>query len=94
MGYDFKQILSAKDALEDNSPQVPDFMVVDYNLSDMKGIEFVERAKESDRLRKVPMMMAYNGREAGEIRGNFKSRDYRCHSFAFRFGPEYKAYSR
>lgn len=67
MGYDFQQIISAKDALEDQSPEVPDFMVVDYSLSDMKGIEFVERAKECDRLKKVPVMMAYNGREAGEI---------------------------
>ena len=59
MGYDFQQILSAKEALmEDNSPQVPDFIVVDYNLSDMKGIEFVERAKECNRFQKVPILKA------------------------------------
>ena len=45
MGYDFQQIISAKDALEDQSPEVPDFMVIDYSLSDMKGIEFVEEQR-------------------------------------------------
>ena len=93
MGYDFQQITSAKDALEDNSPQVPDFVVVDYNLSDVKGIEFVERAKESDRLKKVPVMMAYNGREAGEIEEILEA-GITASFLPFRFIAEYQAYSR
>ena len=67
MGYDLQQLSSAKEALEDNSYNVPDFIIVEYNLSDMSATEFVEQTKENDRLKSVPIMIAYNGREAGEI---------------------------
>ena len=67
MGYDLQQLSSAKEALEDNSYNVPDFIIVEYNLSDMSATEFVEQTKENDRLKNVPIMIAYNGREAGEI---------------------------
>ena len=67
MGYDLQQLSSAKEALEDNSYTVPDFIIVEYNLSDMSATEFVEQTKENDRLKNVPIMIAYNGREAGEI---------------------------
>ena len=73
MGYDFIQLRKGIDALEDDSPQVPDFIVVDYKLPDMSGTDFIEKAKESDRLKRVPIMMAYNGREAGDIEEILKS---------------------
>ena len=67
MGYDFRQITSAKEALEDDSPELPDFIIVDYRLSDMGGTDFIEKAKQVDRLNGCPIMIAYDGREAGDI---------------------------
>ena len=73
MGYDLQHVSSAQEALEDESYNVPDFIIVEYNLSDMSATEFVVQAKESDRLKNVPIMIAYNGREAGEIEDILKA---------------------
>ena len=73
MGYDLQHVSSAHEALEDESYNVPDFIIVEYNLSDMSATEFVVQAKESDRLKNVPIMIAYNGREAGEIEDILKA---------------------
>lgn len=73
MGYDLQHVSSAQEALEDESYNAPDFIIVEYNLSDMSATEFVVQAKESDRLKNVPIMIAYNGREAGEIEDILKA---------------------
>ena len=73
MGYDLNQVSSAKEALDDKGHNVPDFIIVEYNLSDMSTTEFVEQTKESNRLKNVPIMVAYNGREAGEIEDILKA---------------------
>lgn len=67
MGYDFKQVNDANSVLEDDSPQVPDFLIVDFNLPDMSGTEFVQKLRENDRFKRIPIMIAYEGRGAGEI---------------------------
>ena len=73
MGYDLQHVTLAQEALEDESYNAPDFIIVEYNLSDMSATEFVVQAKESDRLKNVPIMIAYNGREAGEIEDILKA---------------------
>ena len=73
MGYDLQHVTLAQEALEDESYNVPDFIILEYNLSDMSATEFVVQAKESDRLKNVPIMIAYNGREAGEIEDILKA---------------------
>ena len=73
MGYDLQHVTLAQEALEDESYNAPDFIIVEYNLSDMSATEFVVQAKESARLKNVPIMIAYNGREAGEIEDILKA---------------------
>ena len=46
----------------------PDFIIVEYNLSGMNGLEFLEKARQSERLGKIPILIAYNGREVGDHR--------------------------
>ncbi len=67
MGYDFKSLPSAEEALQDDSPELPDFVIVEYNLPGMNGLEFLEQARQSERLGKVPILIAYNGREVADI---------------------------
>ena len=46
MGYDLQHVTLAQEALEDESYNVPDFIIVEYNLSDMSATEFVVQAKK------------------------------------------------
>lgn len=72
MGYDFKSLPSAEDALEDDSPDLPDFIIAEYKQSGMNGLEFLEKARESERLKNVPILIAYNGREVEDIESILK----------------------
>ena len=67
MGYDFKSLPSAEEALQDESPELPDFIIAEYNLPGMSGLEFLEEARKSERLGQIPVLIAYNGRDVGDI---------------------------
>ena len=57
----------AEEALQDESPELPDFIIAEYNLPGMSGLEFLEEARKSERLGQIPVLIAYNGRDVGDI---------------------------
>ncbi len=67
LGYELRVLSSAEEVLADTVPEVPDFIICDYSLSEMSSIDFIKKAKELDRLKGVPVMMAYSGRNVDEI---------------------------
>jgi adenylate cyclase len=73
MGYDFKSLSSGEAVLDDTSPDLPDFVIAEYNLPGMSGLKFLEKARESERFKNVPVLIAYNGREVGDIESILKA---------------------
>ena len=67
MGYDLRRLSGGEAALEDDSPEAPDFIIAEYDLPGMSGVEFLERARESEKLKRVPVLIAYNGRDVDAI---------------------------
>ena len=67
MGYDLRRLSGGEAALEDDSPEAPDFIIAEYDLPGMSGVEFLEHARESEKLKRVPVLIAYNGRDVDAI---------------------------
>lgn len=67
LGYGLRVFPSAEEALADEEPEVPDFIISEYRLPEMNGANFLQKAKESDRLRHVPSIIAYAGRDVDDI---------------------------
>ncbi len=73
MGYDVSLSENAKDVISDSSPQIPDYIIAEYFLSGMTGLEFYQQIKKNERLKDVPCMLAYNGRNVNDIETIIKS---------------------
>jgi CheY-like chemotaxis protein/class 3 adenylate cyclase len=73
MGYDVSLSESAEDTLSDKSPQIPDYIIAEYFLSGMNGLEFHYRKKDSERLKDIPFMLAYTGRNVNDIEAIIKA---------------------
>lgn len=64
MGYAVKTLKDAEEALSNRWTEIPDFIIAEYHLPGINGADFAEKAREEDPLAKVPVLLAYDGREA------------------------------
>lgn len=64
MGYDIKSLKDAETALAQKWTEIPDFIIAEYTLPAMTGADFAEKAREDEALAKVPVLLAYDGRES------------------------------
>ena len=67
LGYDLRVFLTAEEALSDQGPEIPDFIICEYDLSGMNAIEFIQKINDSDRLKGLPVVVAYGGRNVDAI---------------------------
>lgn len=69
-GYEVAQAENGKDALNKLCESTPDLIVSDVNMPEMNGIQFVEKVKENQDFRFIPiMMLTTEGSEQIKTRG-------------------------
>ena len=73
MGYSVKIMIQAEDALDVELTEIPDFIISEYSLPGINGVEFAQKATESDELGKVPIILAYDGRKSTVVEEIIKS---------------------
>ncbi|MBT5380053.1 MAG: response regulator [Opitutae bacterium] len=73
MGYSVKTMIQAEDALDGELTEIPDFIISEYSLPGINGVEFAQKATESDELGKVPIILAYDGRKSTVVEEIIKS---------------------
>lgn len=58
LGYDVTEAVNGRDALEHLDDGIsPDVMLVDWNMPEMNGLEFIKRVRAQDRFAETPLMM-------------------------------------
>jgi two-component system chemotaxis response regulator CheY len=69
LGYQVVEAEDGKAALDvlDGLPRVPELALVDWNMPNMTGIEFVSAAREDARLRDMTLVMVTTESEQGHI---------------------------
>ena len=90
MGYDFKCLSSAEEALQDDSPELPDFIIVEYNLSGMNGLEFLERPANPNDWGRFLFSLPTTVGKSG-ISNPFSRREWTRSSFPLCLGPQPQA---
>jgi adenylate cyclase len=73
MGYDVSLAENAENVLTETSPQIPDYIIAEYFLSGISGLEFFQRKKDNERLQNIPCMLAYNDRNVNDIEAIIKA---------------------
>lgn len=73
MGYKVSCKSSAEDFLSDFEIDLPDYVISEYTLREMNGLELFKSYSQLERFKDVPFMIAYTGRDAGEIEAIIKS---------------------
>ena len=73
MGYDVSLAENAENVLTEISPQSPDYIIAEYFLSGISGLEFFQRKKDNERLQNIPCMLAYNDRNVNDIEAIIKA---------------------
>lgn len=58
LGYDVTEAVNGRDALVHLDEGIsPDVMLVDWNMPEMNGLEFIKRVRAQDRFAETPLMM-------------------------------------
>lgn len=73
MGYRISTKSSAVEFFKDAEINPPDYVIFEYALSDMSGIDLYQKSTQLESLRDIPFMIAYSGRDAGDIEAIIKS---------------------
>ena len=68
LGFDTCEACHGKQALERlQSAPLPDVVLVDWNMPEMTGVEFVRRARAIERTRRIPMVMVTSEKTVAKI---------------------------
>lgn len=57
LGFDVVEARNGLEGLERLQAQRPDIVLVDWNMPEMNGLQFVQAVRAEDRLRDLPLMM-------------------------------------
>ena len=69
LGYEVSEAGNGREALDVLAalPEVPELALVDWNMPEMNGLEFVAAARADDRLRTMTLMMVTTEGEQSQI---------------------------
>lgn len=69
LGYEVCEAGNGKEALDylRDAPELPQFALVDWNMPEMNGLDFVTAVRAEPRLRGVTLMMVTTESEQGQI---------------------------
>jgi two-component system chemotaxis response regulator CheY len=69
LGFDVVEAEDGRAALDllNGLPAVPDLALIDWNMPNMNGLEFVTAAREDDRLREMTLVMVTTESEQSHI---------------------------
>jgi len=68
LGFDVVQAIHGKDALEKlESGGCPDLALVDWNMPEMNGYEFIRSVRADERWREMPLMMVTTETEMEQV---------------------------
>jgi adenylate cyclase len=73
MGYGLSVLPSGEDFLNGEVHELPDFVVAEHDLPGMNGVDFSLELKQRDDLKEIPVIIAYDSRDAPTIEKIIKS---------------------